>query len=177
VETCFPRSRVINNSCSRIDSTQVLACLDQLVEEDDDLVLLEVGTNDRKREDGAKCLTENLRKLIRILQERGKRVILMCPNPSTATNEAQANRFFHMDQVNAIMAEAAEEAGILFVSQYEYILGELTREGRDLETLMMDGVGVHDGLHPPDRVHEMMFDHLLEALKLPPACEIINIHG
>ena len=58
--TKFPQCGIVNNGCGGIRSSEVREKLDELINEEDKLVIMLLGANDRKVENGMKILKENL---------------------------------------------------------------------------------------------------------------------
>lgn len=165
VKTMYPSCRTVNCSCSRLNSTQLRENLDQFLDEEDRLILLMIGANDRKQEDGEQRLRENVGYLLDYFRQMGKSVLLMSYPPSTEANESQPNRFFHMDDVDRILEEEAENQGVPFVSQYKLLLEYYREQQVTVEDMMMSGKGKRDGLHPPDLVHHLVFEQVVHAIE------------
>ena len=164
--TKFPQCGIVNNGCGGIRSSEVREKLDELINEEDKLVIILLGANDRKVENGMKILKENLIYIIRYLKKKDKKIIIMSPPPSTAKNEAYPNRLYHMNDVNAVIKEVAEQEDIKFINYYEYINKYIVDTGESIEELMNEKDCMSDGLHPTDKVYFLMFRHLLKNLNL-----------
>ena len=165
VRGLYPASRVVNRSCSRLNSTELRRNIHQFVGERDRLILLMIGANDRKQENGRECLEENVKYLLDYFARKEKSVLLMSYPPSTEANESQPNRFFHMDEVDRILEEAAASRHVSFISHYK-LLHKYYREQRvTVEEMMMAGGGKRDGLHPPDLVHHLIFEQIVRFVE------------
>ena len=165
VRELYPESRVVNRSCSRLNSTQLREHLSQFLEEQDRLVLLMIGANDRKQEDGKECLSQNLKVILKRMKDEEKTVFLMSYPPSTEENENRPDRYFHMKDVDRILKQAAAEAGVQFISHYHMLLRYYRENDLTVEEMMMAGKGIRDGLHPPDRVHRLIFEQVVRELE------------
>lgn len=160
------KSKVINNGCCGAYSSEILAHITELVTKDDAVIFLLLGLNDRKKKNGMTALKQNLEKLIVYLQQEGKRVILLTPNPSTTENEYRASRLYHTEQVVQIIRAVANEKKVLLIDLYESILKYLMNNAVKLEDIMYKGQETGDGLHPGDFVQRLMYDHILEVLQI-----------
>ena len=165
VKGLYPVSRVVNRSCSRLNSTQLKENLLQFVDEEDELVLLMIGANDRKQEDGREVLAQNLDEILGYFRQLGKTVILMSYPPSTMENEQKLNRYFHMDEVDRILEEAAVRNGISYISHYRLLLNYYREQQVTVEEMMLPEQGHHDGLHPPDLVHHLIFEQVVQKIE------------
>jgi len=162
----FPNNVVINNGCGGITSTQVRENLVKLYSEDDDIIIIMLGTNDRKQQNGMNILFENLSYIVRHLKEKNKSVILMTPNPSTNTNELYPNRLYHMEDVNNVIACVAENEEVTFISNFNYIQEYLLCRGETIDEIMTEENCQSDGIHPTDKVHYLIFRNLIQSLNL-----------
>ncbi|MDO4927134.1 MAG: SGNH/GDSL hydrolase family protein [Turicibacter sp.] len=89
-----PSYHVVNNGCSGINSTQLRAHLTELIEKDDDVILLMIGTNNRKLPNGMIVLFHDLIDIMKRLKAMNKKVILMMANPVTSEDDHYVNRLF-----------------------------------------------------------------------------------
>lgn len=162
----FPNSILINNGCGGITSTQVRENLTKLYSEEDDIVIIMLGTNDRKQQNGMNILFENLSYIVSYLKDRNKKVILMSPNPSTNKNESYFNRLYHMEDVNNIIEDVSKNQEVEFISHYNYIQEYLLSIGSTIDEIMIEENCQNDGLHPTDKVHYLIFKNIIQSLKL-----------
>ncbi len=102
-----------NMGCGGAYSYQINHFLDRLVEEDDDLVLILMGVNDRKRINGMEELRVNCESVIDRLRDVGKEVVLLTPTPSVHSNEYYPNRIHHTDHLDAVCGNAPFLGGFL----------------------------------------------------------------
>lgn len=162
----FPKSFTINNGCSNINSTHVRENLTKFYNSKDDIIIIMIGTNDRKQVNGMGLLFDNLTYIVQYLKNQNKKIILMSPNPSTVENESYPNRFYHMKDVNNEIRRVANDEDIQFISHYNYINNYLFCTGKTIESLMIGTNYKLDGLHPPDKVHYLIYKNLIENLNL-----------
>lgn len=160
----YPLSSVKNSGCDGANTTQLLNNLDKIVDDEDDIVILLAGANDRKRKDGLNELYKNLIRICEVMEEKGKILVLASLNPSTEKNEFYVNRIHHSEDIETILSMVAEEKDLLFVDNYRYIQRYLLTSGRKIDDIIC-GVGCeNDGLHPGDFVQKLMYLNLMETL-------------
>lgn len=157
---------VINNGCGGAYSYQIKNHLDEMISEEDDIVFILMGLNDRKRKDGMTELKENSEKIIDELIFLGKTVVVLTPNPSIHSNEYYENRLFHTDEVVEILREVVKDRCVLFIDLYQYILSYLKDHNQKIEDIIFNPDGAGDGLHPGDFVQELMFGKIVEELRV-----------
>ncbi|MEG1871045.1 MAG: SGNH/GDSL hydrolase family protein [Peptostreptococcaceae bacterium] len=162
----FPGSKVINNGCGGITSTQVRDNLSALYSEEDDIIIVMLGSNDRKQQNGMEILFNNLTFMVRFFKEKNKKVILMSSNPSTVSNELYPNRLYHKEDVNNVIACVADNEEVLFISHYNYIQDYLLLTEKTIDEIMTEKNCMNDGLHPTDTVHYLMFRNIIQSLDL-----------
>ena len=122
VRGLYPASRVVNRSCSGLDSTQLRENIRQFAEDKDRLVLLMIGSNDRRLEDGQKRLKENVKYLLDYFNRKNKSVLLMSYPPPAEAHESRSDLFFQMAEVDRILGEAAASRYVPFLSHYKLLL-------------------------------------------------------
>lgn len=162
----FPKCSVVNNGCGGITSAEVRDHLSELYSDDDDIIILMLGTNDRKVEDGMNILFENLTYLVRFFKKKGKKIIMMSITPSTVQNECYANRLYHNEDVNNIIECVAQNENVFLVNNFNYIQDYLLFTGKTIEDIMMQENCMNDGLHPTDFVQELIFRNLMQNIGL-----------
>ncbi len=165
----FPRTQVENRGCCGACTEELAEHLEELVSPEDGGVLLLAGLNDRKRPDGMTQCRKNCRWMVERLGGQGKRVLLLTPTPSTRANEGRPDRLYHTPQVVRLLRETAAETGVPLADCYAYVEERLRAEGLTPEDVMPGEDGGGDGLHPPDRVQELMFRCVLETMGLETA--------
>ena len=148
---------VTNNGCGGAYSYQIKNHLDEIISEEDDIVLILFGLNDRKRKDGMTELKENSEKILDKLISLGKTVVVLTPNPSVQSNEYYENRFYHTDEVVRILKGVAEDRCVQCIDLYQYILDYLEDHNQKIEEIIFNPDGGGDGLHPGDFAQKLMF--------------------
>ncbi len=162
---------VVNNACIGTNIQFVINNFDTLVDEEDDLIICTIGTNNRHqyfkdaprvdRDEYLAAFYENIKVLAGKLRECGKRVIIMANIPTLPWRELDGEdfwRIFHMCDVNDAYKRAAAECDFTFVSLYDLFEDYLKTSGVNPEGLYADG------LHPNDDGYRVMLDLILGAL-------------
>lgn len=155
---------VVNNGCGGAYSYQVKEYLETLVSQEDDIVFVLLGLNDRKRIDGLKELKGNLENIIERLISWGKTIIILTPNPSIYSNEYYENRIYHTNQIVEILKAVAVNKRVLLIDNYQFILDYLTVHEQKIDDIIFNADGVGDGLHPSDFVQKLMFENIILEL-------------
>lgn len=164
IEEKYPLSSVENRGCDGANSTQILKNLQHIVEPDDDIVIMLLGANDRKRENGLSELYDNLSKIAGIMRREGKLLVLVSLNPSTWENEHYYTRLHHSEDIVTVLSLVADENGLLFADNYRYIQRYLLYTGRTIGDIICSVGCKNDGLHPCDTVQKLMYLNLMETL-------------
>lgn len=162
----FPECTVINDGCGGAFSYQIRNAIDNFYSDKDDIIIIMLGCNDRKRNDGLKELEENLTYIIKYYKDRNKKVIVMNTNPSTLENEYYQNRIYHTEDIANIISRVAEEESVLLVDNYNYILQYLLIRREKIDDIIYNYDSNIDGLHPSDRLQFIMYFNLLSSLGL-----------
>lgn len=155
---------VVNNGCGGAYSYQIKEYLETLVSQEDDIVFVLIGLNDRKRIDGLKELNENLENIIERLIAWGKTIIILTPNPSVYSNEYYENRIYHTNQIVGILKEVAVKKGVLLIDNYQFILDYLATHEQKIDDIIFNADGVGDGLHPSDFVQKLIYENIISKL-------------
>lgn len=172
----YPELTVVNNACNSLNTHQINKYIDTLLDPDDDLVFLMMGTNDRKLPGGMNLLSHNLRHVINYARDLGAEVVLLVPGPSTSDNEYRGDKIYHMSDVNYCVKNIAAAKQVPCISFYDLFTAYLKENHLSLDEFMephkeldeyglppvekyysvLDWNRLPDGLHPPDSVQEMM---------------------
>ncbi len=155
---------VINNGCGGAYSYQLKNHLNEMISEDDDIIFMLMGLNDRKRKDGMTELKENSERVLDELISRGKTVVVLTPNPSVHSNEYYENRLYHTDEVVEILREVVKDRCVQFIDLYQYILNYLKDHNQKIDDIIFNPDGVGDGLHPGDFAQKLMFEKIIDEL-------------
>ncbi len=160
----YANCTVDNKGCGGAFSYQILEHIDTLVSEEDELVLVLMGLNDRKRKNGMEELKHNCNEIVERLIRDGKMVILLTPNPSSHDNEYYPNRLYHTPEVVRVLREAAENKGIQLIDNYRYVEEYLKDNNLIIEDIICGDGCINDGAHPSDKVQRLIFQNVIEAL-------------
>lgn len=147
-------------------SYQIDKFLNKLVDKDDDLVILLLGINDRKRVNGLKELNTNLRNIIDRLKKMNKKIIVLTPTPSITKNEYYENRIYHTLDIVKIIKEVSKEKDVLLIDLYEYINEYLEENNIKLEDIIYGENSRNDGFHPSDTVQRLMFERIIKDIEV-----------
>lgn len=149
-----------NLGCCGANSTQLREHLETFVSEQDNLILLLIGLNDRKRPNGMEELRENLPWMIQSLRERGKKVVLLTPLPSTYENEHGANRIHHTEEVVSIIREVAQKLDVQLIDNHKMVEEYLATNNLEIEDILYGEGCKNDGLHPGDFAQKLMYENI-----------------
>ncbi len=164
----FPKCEIENHGCSGIYSYQLFAGLDQVSSGEEDIVLILVGANDRKRERGRQELESGLCGMVDRFRAQNTLPVLISPNPSTAENEMHPSRLCHIEDIVNVIQYVAWKKDVLYADCYGAVLNEMKRKNCSIEDLMTQSGCMSDGLHPTDQVQKIMADCVLQTLGLAP---------
>ena len=162
----YIKCTVENKGCGGAFSYQINKHLDTLISSDDNLVLVLMGLNDRKRMNGMEELKANCECVVDQLISKGKMVILLTPTPSVHSNEYYPNRIYHTNEVVEILCNIADNRKIPLVNNYKYIMEYLTKNQLAIDDVIYGEGCVNDGLHPSDYVQKLIFQNLIETLQI-----------
>lgn len=158
LRSVYPDLNLINNGCCGADSTQILKGLEQLYHQEN-LILLLVGANNRKIQNGMEQLRLDLVSIIHHLKKHGSQVVLMTPPPSTLKNENYPNRLYPLDEVTKIICDTALQFNLLCVDHYAQIRKYSEQHSLTIEELMEEAGCLSDGLHPTNKIQTLMADY------------------
>lgn len=159
---------VIINACTGTKIEFVIDYFDTLVDDEDDLIICTIGTNNRhvyhktgykpSREELGTEFYKNIFRLNELLSARGKDYILVANIPASPKNECDHDDFWrilHMDDINAIYKKAQEKLQFPFFSLYDRFSEYLNENQILLDDLL------RDGLHPNDRGYDVMYQLIM----------------
>lgn len=162
----FPACQLVNHGCSGIYSYQLTAGLEQVISGDEDIVLILVGANDRKRPNGRKELESGLCSLIDTFRARNAVPVLISPNPSTAQNEMHPSRLCHIEDIVNVIHYVALKKDVIYADCFHAVMAYMHQHDVSIEALMTQEGCMSDGLHPTDRVQGIMASCVLHTLGL-----------
>lgn len=148
-----------------VDSAFILDQINKgnLIEADDELVILMIGTNDRLNYSGmgsSELLYQNLCAIVDKVHAMNKEIILMSSIPASDANENSVTepKIFHMPDVDKAVCRAASSKGVEYISLYQQFTSYVTEKGITIDSLLSDG------LHPNDAGYKVMADLIFNAL-------------
>ncbi|PFJ07569.1 hypothetical protein COI88_01955 [Bacillus cereus] len=127
------------------------------VEADDDFILLQLGTNDRQR-DPYGYTHEHQRNFINYVRGQGKKIIMMASIPASTASETSYPYAWNMEDINNKLVALAHEMQVPFINNYHFLVDYLTYAGKDINTVLADG------LHPNDAGYDLMFKNIMKHL-------------
>ena len=164
---------VVNNACTGRNIEFIIQHFDSLVDAEDDLIICNIGTNNRHqyfvngprrtREEHIDRFYSLVVALNGMFKKIGKPVIFIANIPAGKRCEegdlgVDNWRIIHMNAINDIYKRAAETEGFPLISMYDMFLEFCTEGNIDFETLLKDG------LHPNNEGYEVMFLLMKRAL-------------
>ena len=149
----------VNYGISGITTESVVNWLDQLIETDDDVIIMQIGTNDRAFNDVSITL-KNLRTIINYIKSKSKELILFCSSPTSKTDDEKSSHKLKMQRILTCISKVAEENNIRFVNQYNYLSMYCKEKDVDINSLLKDG------LHPNDTGYELMYYNACKELNI-----------
>lgn len=165
--------QVVNNACSGTNIEFIINNFHQLVDENDDLVICTIGTNNRhqlKNEKPKKTRNElgaefynNILQLNEIFIKNRKPVIFVANIPASVGNEQDGEDFWrtlHMSDINAIYKKAQAQDGFPFISMYDLMCEYINEQSIRINDLLCDG------LHPNDEGYRVYFNLIKESLEI-----------
>lgn len=162
----FPGCSIINNGCDGATSTQILCHLNDILNDNDDIIFLMLGCNDRKIKNGMDMLYKNTKKIIDTIRWKEKNIVIFTPTPSTNENENFENRLYHTPEVVNKLRIAAEEKKVMVIDNYNYIQQYLLSNSKNIEDIIYCEGGINDGFHPGDLIQQLMYKNLMKSLGL-----------
>lgn len=128
------------------------------IESDDDILLCQMGTNDRAYAPWG-FTKEHQKNVIEYARSNGKKFIMMSSIPSSMRDETEVSpRYFHMDDIQVKLQELAHEMKVPFISNYQWFMDYTLFTGRTIDELLKDG------LHPNDDGYEVIYRNVVQKL-------------
>ena len=149
--------RVSNCGMSGIASSHLEELCLPLVEAEDDLVFLMIGTNDRAQ-NPIEQYKENTSAFVRFLLSQGKQVVLLAPPPASKANEDLYP--YSTKEVSETVEEIAKELSLPFLSIHGFLCSLCRERGVTIDSLLVDG------LHPNDEGHRLIAEHMIRMLEI-----------
>lgn len=142
--------------------TDLINNLETLVTDTDHIVVVMIGTNDRKTVDRNEYIPQ-LRHLVYTLKAKGKEVILVSPPPVAPIAELPAY-FFHAEDIANYMATIADDFNIQYINLFNEMCQYCEYRNKDIGEYLGT-----DGIHPNDTGYELMYRIITRGLGLAPA--------
>ena len=122
-----------------------------LVDNNDDVVIVMIGTNDRGDSNAKQTLYNNLVTLYGKIKAMNKKMIIMANIPASVTNETTHNLNMHMEDVDMVVNTFAINNNVPYISVYKLFIEYCKYAGVTIDSLL------GDGLHPNDAGYDVMF--------------------
>ena len=162
---------VVNKACTGTRVEFVIDHFSELVEDDDDLIICTIGTNNRhryfseveqkpEREEFLADFHHKLGQMYEMFMSTGIPTVFVANIPASQENEkdgADYWRILHMDDINNGYKMLAKERGAVVLSLYDLFLDYCKKNDRTVDEFLCDG------LHPNDEGYRVMFGLLVEA--------------
>lgn len=148
-------------------SAAVLMNIDNIVSNDDDIVVVCIGINDRSSANSSKqLLHDRVSAIYDAIVAKGKPCILMSEIPVSIANETTTEsgkvKNFHCEDIDIIYQSIAYEKNVEYISLYK-LFDEYTQDrGITIESLLAP-----DGLHPVDDGYDVISYLVLNAMGIP----------
>lgn len=148
-------STVYNFGCEGIAAWQVLNNISTLVEDDDDLIILMIGTNNRTTLPAE--YTSFIVDIIEYCKSANKPIIVMSCIPASVANEENYTRM-HMEDIDMMINLACKQTQVPYISVYKLFIEYCKYMNITIDSLLADG------LHPNDNGYDVMFYLIANAL-------------
>jgi lysophospholipase L1-like esterase len=149
---------VLNYAQTGTRSEQAYAQRETLIEDTDDLVIMQYGTNDRHNLQNVEEMKVFQRGIIETAYNKGAKFILMTANPASVDVDNDPIRNFGMFDVDKATEELAREYGMTHISNYDAFLQYAEFRNISVDTLMPDQI------HPNDEGYDVMFRNVVRNL-------------
>lgn len=155
--------QVVNSGLSGINSEYLVTHIDTLIEDNDNIVICMIGTNNRIRKSSFDRLFGDLQTLYNYCKERDIKFIPMCSLPAGLTDEERENgtfnvRYKHMDDIENVISAFSVANNLEFIDLYEKVYMYCMTKGITINSLLADG------LHPNDTGYYLMFRFITHCL-------------
>lgn len=140
---------------STINTTEYL---NALVKDDDDIIILSVGSNDRIWGTPQEFY-KRLESLYNNLSKFNKPIILISSMPSSVKKETDGKYTFHAEDIDNMYMKLSLNKNIEYISMFKEMKTYCNLKNITVESLLSD-----DGLHPNDNGYEVMFNLICDNL-------------
>lgn len=159
INTNFPSVTFFNAGIGGKSSKWANARKNLWVADNEDLVFVMLGTNDRWDTANPAEFEANLTEFLAYVNERSNTMIVMSATPTTSDNEPDKN--FGMEEVDRVITKVCFENGYSHISHYRLMLDYL-RYTRKVATDFIQSAGSH----PIDAGYKVMWQHIQQELGL-----------
>ncbi|WP_185150112.1 SGNH/GDSL hydrolase family protein [Fundicoccus ignavus] len=133
----------------------------------EDIVIVDLGTNDRYEVTGVEGFRSDLTDFLDYTKSISNQVIVMVPSP--ATSESDIGKVFPQKEVSRIVREVAVEMGLPLTSNYDNIMDYIYKTRVPFSELMADGT------HPNDLGQDVIWRGVQSALTLFDFDDFVNV--
>lgn len=160
VESKFPNVTVKNYGVTGAKSADLNTFFEitPLVDNNDDVVIVMIGTNDRGDSNAKQTLYNNLVTLYGKIKAMNKKMIIMANIPASVSNETTHDLNMHMEDVDMVVNTFAINNNVPYISVYKLFIEYCKYAGVTIDSLL------GDGLHPNDAGYEVMFNLISNEL-------------
>ena len=161
---------VVNKACTGTTVDFVMKNFSALVDDDDDLIVCTIGTNNRhvyfskgekpQKEEFLRDLYEKIKKMYAMFSERGIPTVFVANIPASEQNEKDGEDFWRilrMSDINNSYKKLAQEYGANVLSMYDLFSNYCRENNFTIDEFLCDG------LHPNDKGYRVMFELLVDA--------------
>lgn len=157
----IPKTAIVKNwGISGINSSFLPDNQTSLVSSDDDIVIVQVGTNDRHNHATPATGKIHIREFVKYVRSLGSDVVIMSANAVSPANDNDTMRKFKMNDVDQRARELSQEQGTIFISNYRATLQYVIDTGININDILSDG------LHLNDLGHQVLFENVISGLGL-----------
>lgn len=156
-DPAFGEVELINAGITDKTAAWVLNYLPDLIDQQEDVVILMIGTDDRINS-SIEEFEVTMRELTSSIAERTNQLILVSPPPST---QELYDYNYTMAEADMVLKEIAMDNDYLFLSQFDAINQELAEQGLPYEQLMNT-----ENANPTEQGHAVMWRALADVLGL-----------
>lgn len=149
---------VVNYAQSGRNSSQIKNQMKTLIEKDDSLIIMMLGTNDRHNQTSIEKVRVIQREIIEYSNSLNIPIILMSAPPTSAENDNDIIRYFSMFDLNKMTKELAREYGMKHIDNYDKMLEFAENRGVSVDAFSADG------LHENDAGYDVVFRNILRNL-------------
>lgn len=161
--------RVVNNGCNGVNIRFVIDHFDALVDPDDDILLVNIGTNNRHqnftqgpkrtREEQLEMVYNDILELYETCKASGKAFVFVANIPAVREGDGDTFwRLIHMNDIHDLYVKAACRCGFPLIDLYTAMQDYCELNAVPLNDLLADE------LHPNDRGYEVMFRLILKEI-------------